>query len=46
MCFSMACTGDCNNIAERIDDQYGKSHFGGKKSDYDVIKIEESAAIT
>lgn len=30
------------NIAERIDDQYGKSHFGGKKSDYDVIKIEES----
>ncbi len=30
------------NIAERVDDQYGKEHLGGKKSDYDVIKIEES----
>ena len=30
------------NIAERVDDQYGKSRLGGKKSDIDVIKIEES----
>lgn len=30
------------NIAERVDDEYGKQHFGGKKSDYDVVKIEES----
>ena len=29
------------NIAERIDDTFGKNHFGGKKSEYDVIKIEE-----
>lgn len=29
------------NIAERLDDNYGKQHFGGKKSDYDIIKIEE-----
>ena len=29
------------NIAERMDDTFGKEHFGGKKSDYDVIKIEE-----
>ena len=29
------------NIAERVDDQYGKNHLGGKKSDIDVIKIEE-----
>jgi len=29
------------NIAERIDDNYCKEHFGGKKSDYDVIKVEE-----
>lgn len=29
------------NIAERVDDTFGKEHFGGKKSDYDVIKIEE-----
>ena len=29
------------NIAERVDDQYGKDHLGGKKSDIDVIKIEE-----
>lgn len=33
------------NVAERIDDQYGKSHFGGKKSDYDVIKVEESNGV-
>ena len=29
------------NIAERVDDNYCKEHFGGKKSDYDVIKVEE-----
>ena len=29
------------NIAERVDDQFGKDHMGGKKGDYDVIKIEE-----
>ena len=29
------------NIAERVDDQYGKDHLGGKKADIDVIKIEE-----
>ena len=30
------------NIAERVDDQYGKDHLGGQKSDIDVVKIEES----
>ena len=29
------------NVAERVDDQYGKDHLGGKKDDIDVIKIEE-----
>ena len=29
------------NIAERVDDQFGKNHLGGKKSENDVIKIEE-----
>lgn len=29
------------NIAERVDDLYGKSHLGGAKSDIDVVKIEE-----
>ena len=29
------------NIAERVDDNFGKEHFGGKKGDYDVVKIEE-----
>ena len=29
------------NIAERVNDQYGSDHLGGKKSDIDVIKIEE-----
>jgi hypothetical protein len=29
------------NIAERVDDQYGKDHLGGEKADIDVIKIEE-----
>lgn len=33
------------NIAERIDDLYGKMHLGGKKSEYDVIKIEESNGV-
>ncbi len=30
------------NVAERIDDSYCKEHFGGKKDDYDVIKVEET----
>ena len=29
------------NIAERVNDQYGKDHLGGSKSDIDVVKIEE-----
>ncbi len=29
------------NIAERVDDYYCSSNFGGKKEDYDVIKVEE-----
>ena len=29
------------NMAERIDDDYCKYHFGGLKSDYDVIKRED-----
>ncbi len=29
------------NIAERVDDQYGKDHLGGSKSDIDVVKVEE-----
>ena len=29
------------NIAERVDDQFGKSRLGGSKGDYDVIKVEE-----
>lgn len=29
------------NLAERVDDQYGKDHLGGAKSDIDVVKIEE-----
>lgn len=29
------------NIAERVDNQYGKDHLGGSKSDIDVVKIEE-----
>lgn len=29
------------NLAERVDDQYGKDHLGGDKEDIDVIKIEE-----
>ncbi len=29
------------NISERVDDQFGKDHLGGKKEDIDVVKIEE-----
>lgn len=29
------------NLAERVDDQFGKDHIGGSKSDIDVVKIEE-----
>lgn len=29
------------NVAERVDDQFGKDHLGGSKSDIDVVKIEE-----
>ena len=28
------------NLSERIDDSYCKTHFGGKKEDYDIIKQE------
>ena len=29
------------NLSERIDDSYGKYHFGGRKEDYDIIKRED-----
>lgn len=29
------------NLSERIEDNYCKYHFGGKKADYDVIKRED-----
>ena len=29
------------NVAERVDEQYGKDHLGGKEEETDVIKIEE-----
>lgn len=29
------------NIAERVNDQYGKDHLGGDKKNIDVVKIEE-----
>ena len=29
------------NIAERIDDQFGKNHLGGNKDAIDVVRIEE-----
>ena len=29
------------NIAERVDDLFGKSYLGGEKTDIDVVKIEE-----
>ena len=29
------------NLSERVDEQFGKDHLGGKKSDIDVVKIEE-----
>ena len=32
------------NLAERVDDNYCASNFGGKKSQYDVIKVEEDHA--
>ena len=34
------------NIAERVDDQFGKDHIGGVKADVDVIKIGSRAATT
>ena len=30
------------NLSERIEDNYCKYHFGGKKADYDVIKREDN----
>lgn len=29
------------NIAEHIDEHFAKNHYGGKKSDFDVIKVDE-----
>ena len=29
------------NLSERVDEQFGKDHLGVKKSDIDVVKIEE-----
>lgn len=29
------------NIAERVDEKFGKTHLGGDEDDYDVVKIEE-----
>ena len=29
------------NLAERIDDNYCKNHFGSKKANYDVVKYED-----
>ena len=29
------------NIAERVNDRFGKDHLGGAKTDIDVVKIEE-----
>ncbi len=29
------------NVAERVDDRFGKNHLGGSKNDIDVIKVEE-----
>ena len=28
-------------LSERIDENYCKSHFGGEKTDYDVLKVDE-----
>lgn len=28
-------------VSEHIDEHFAKNHFGGKKSDYDVLKVEE-----
>ena len=33
------------NIAERINDYYCSSNYGGEKEDYDVIKVDESHTI-
>lgn len=33
-------------ITERINDSYCEAHFGGKKSHYDVIKVEETEGNT
>lgn len=30
------------NLCERINDDYCEQHFGGDKSDYDVIKVDEN----
>jgi hypothetical protein len=29
------------SLSERIDENFCKTHFGGKKEDYDVIKVDE-----
>lgn len=29
-------------ISERVNDDFCKTHFGGKKEDYDIIKVSES----
>ena len=29
------------SLSERMDENFCKSHFGGKKDDYDVIKVDE-----
>ena len=31
------------NLCERINDDYCEEHFGGDKSEYDVIKVDENA---
>lgn len=28
-------------VSEHIDEHFAKNHYGGKKSDYDVLKVEE-----
>ncbi|MCR4921934.1 MAG: CotH kinase family protein [Bacteroidaceae bacterium] len=34
------------NLTERIDDSYGKYHFGGRKEDYDIVKREDALETT
>ena len=29
------------SLSERVDENFCKSHFGGKKDDYDIIKVDE-----